>query len=154
MERIIENLNEMSFSLPENWVVSQDKYRLMNGQGFVNNENYISPEGKVLSLFEVQRDPDDFFEYYQSLVENYNEKQDSLELALQFSISVNGFSFPVYVLKGTKDPVIYIVQIFINCGDCLGCFMFNIDKFDEDKKKIISSNKIFKEVSQILRTIE
>lgn len=154
MERIIENLNEMSFSLPQGWLVSQDKYKLVNGQGFINNENYISPESKVVSLFEIQRDPDEFFEYYQSLVENYNAKQDALELAMQFSVAVNGFSFPVYVLKGTKEPIIYIVQIFINCGDCLGCFMFNIDKFFEDKKELMSRNKIFKEVSEILRTIE
>ncbi|MBO5394706.1 MAG: hypothetical protein J6A28_02240 [Clostridia bacterium] len=153
MKRVIENLNEMSFVLPEGWEVSTDQYRLLNGQGFINDENYISPEGKVVSLFEVQRDPDEFFEYYQSLVEGHNQK-DGLELALQFSISVNGFSFPVYVLKGLKEPVIYIVQIFINCGDCLGCFMFNIDNFVDDKKQIISKNNLFKEVSQILRTVE
>lgn len=154
MKRVIENLNEMSFDLPENWAVSQDKYQLINGQGFINNENYISPEGKVVSLFEIQRDPEEFFDSYQSLVESYNAKQDGLEFGLQFSISVNGFSFPVYILKGTKEPAIYIVQIFINCGDCLGCFMFNVENFFEDRKEIMSKNKIFKDVNQILRTIE
>lgn len=154
MKRVIDNLNEMSFDLPKGWVVSTDKYHLMNGQGFANNENYISPENKVLSLFEIQRDPDDFFDSYQNLVENFNEKQDNLVLAKQFAINVNDFSFPVYILKGTKEEIIYIVQIFINCGDCLGCFIFNIDNFDDDKKALLSKNKLFKQVGEILRTIE
>ena len=34
MKRIINSLNDMSFDLPAGWVVTDDKYYLMNGQGF------------------------------------------------------------------------------------------------------------------------
>ena len=154
MKRVIDDLNEMSFILPDGWEVSTDKYNLTNGQGFLNCENYISPEGRVVSLFEIQRDPDEFFEYYQSLTESYDEAKDSLSLAKQFAISVNEFNFPVYVLKCNQGETFFIVQIFINCGDCLACFMFNIENFDEDKKALLNKNAIFKQVGQILRTIE
>ena len=42
MNRVFEELNEMSFDLPEGWNVSTDKYNLMNGQGFINIENYTT----------------------------------------------------------------------------------------------------------------
>ncbi|MBQ8909089.1 MAG: hypothetical protein IJY90_02230 [Clostridia bacterium] len=154
MKRIIEDLNDMSFVLPDDWVVSTDKYQLSNGQGFINCENYISPDNKVVSLFQIQRDPDEFFEHYHNLVYSYNEKQDGLILAKQFSITVDEYIFPLYILKGVKGNPIYIVQIFINCGDCLGCFIFNIENFDEDKKALIVKNKIFKQVCDILRSIQ
>ena len=120
MERIIENLNEMSFTLPEGWVVSTDKYRLANGQGFFNNENYITPDGKVVSLFEVQRDPEDFYEYYQSLVEGYEAEKEGLELAMQFSISVNDF---INMQKGD------IIKLDTKMEDELNVFVGNIWKF-------------------------
>ena len=41
MKRTILTLNEMSFDLPEGWALSQDKYKLANGQGFINKENYL-----------------------------------------------------------------------------------------------------------------
>ena len=126
MKRIINSLNEMSFSLPEGWQVSKDKYNLINGQGFINKENYLSLEGEVISLFEVYRQPDEFFRYYQTLVENYDEKVNDVILYREFSIKFGDFSFPVYILQGTKQPTIYMVQVFINCGDKLGCFMFSM----------------------------
>jgi len=49
MKRVIDRLNNMSFSLPEGWKVTKDKYNLMNGQGFINNENYLSESGEVVS---------------------------------------------------------------------------------------------------------
>ena len=154
MKRVIDDLNEMSFIIPDDWVVAEDKYNLVNGQGFINCENYISAENKTLSLFQIQRDPDEFFQHYHNLVCNFNEKQDGLVLAKQFSINVNDFVFPVYIIKGTKETTIYIVEIFINCGDCLGCFIFNIKNFDDDKKKLIANNSLFKSVCDILRTVE
>lgn len=154
MNRIFEQLNEMSFDLPQGWQVSTDKYNLMNGQGFINIENYITSEDKVVSFFQVQRDPDEFFEHYHNLMLGYDEKKDGIEFVAQFPILVNDFEFPVYFLKATREKQIYIVQIFINCGDCLGCLIFNIDSYDEDKKKLLKNNKVFKEATMLLRTVE
>ena len=153
MRREIESLNEMSFELPQGWNVSKDKYNIVNGQGFINTENYISPDGEVLSLFEVQRDPDEFFEHFHNLVQNYNEKQDGIVLAKQFNLSVNDFSFPVYILKATKMDI-FIVHIFINCGDALGCFMFNIKNLYEKQKDTVAKDRLFSQVAKILRTVE
>lgn len=153
MKRIIEDLNEMSFDLPDGWKVSNDKYNLMNGQGFINCENYITSDNEVVSLFEIQREPDEFFESFHNLTINFNIKQDGLALAKQFSINVNGFSFPVYILHANRENK-YIVQIFINCGDCLGCLIFNINHFEEDKKALMNKNPLFKQVAQLLRTVE
>ena len=82
MKRIIETLNEMSFDLPEGWEVAQDRYNLSNGQGFINRENYLSRDGKVISLFELHRDPDEFFEYYQKLVESYSKVSDLITVCI------------------------------------------------------------------------
>jgi len=151
MKRIIEDLNEMSFELPNGWNVSNDKYNLVNGQGFINCENYITSNNEVVSLFEVQRDPDEFFENFHNLTLNFNKEQDGLELIKQFSINSNGFSFPVYILKAEREDK-YIVQIFINCGDCLGCLIFNIKQYED--KKTLMKNHLFKEVCQLLRSVE
>ena len=154
MKRILESLNEMSFDLPQGWKLCKDKYKLTNGQGFINTENYLSDDGKVISLFEIHREPDEFFDYFQNIAEGYNEKRDGMMLVKQFSISANDFSFPVYILKATKQENLFIVHVFVNCGDCLGCFIFNIDSLDDDNKKTISSNATFSAVSQILRTVQ
>ena len=154
MKRVIDTLNGMSFILPDGWKATTDKYNMMNGQGFINRENYLSDNGEVISLFEIHREPSEFFESYQSLVESYNEKVDSVVFEKEFSIKFGEFSFPVYILKGIKQPTIYIVQVFVNCGDKLGCFMFTMDNCIENNKEMISNNQTFASVTQILRTVQ
>ena len=75
MKRTISALNDMSFVLPEGWSVTTDKYNMPNGQGFINIENYLSNDGKVISFFAVQRDPIEFLESYSSLAQTYNERR-------------------------------------------------------------------------------
>lgn len=154
MKREFKTLNDMSFSLPEGWVVSSDKYNLENGQGFFNTENYISPNGKVISFFEIYQQGEDFIEGYKKLTSSYTQKRDKVVLERQFNIKLNGFSFPVFVLRGFGDKVIYNVQVFIDCGSKLGCLMFYIDNVYEDDKKTIASSPLFMEAIKILRTVE
>ena len=154
MKREIASLNNMSFELPDGWDVTLDQYKLPNGQGFINRENYLSKNGKVISLFELHRDPDEFLEYYQKLVENYNPKTDNLTLEKQFTLRFGEFEFPVYILKGEKENVIYILQAFVNCGDKLACFIINVDKVCENPKDMIKQNETFSALCKILRTVE
>lgn len=154
MKRVLDSLNDMAFDLPEGWSVTEDKYYLMNGQGFINKENYLSQNGKVISLFEIHRDPEEFFECYQKLVESYDEKKDDVLFEREFSLKFNGFDFPVYILKGTKKPTIYIVQVFVNCGDRLACFMISIDELCENNKDLVVNNETFSQLGKILRTIQ
>ena len=154
MRREIESLNHMSFDLPEDWGVSEDKYNIVNGQGFVNKENYLSQNGKVISLFAVYRHPVEFFDTYQELVENYDPKLDGMTLEREMTLKFNGFSFPTYILRGTREQTIYMVQVFVNCADRLACFMFSIDEYFEDSRELISKNQTFSAMAKILRTIE
>ncbi len=154
MRREIESLNNMSFDLPEDWGVSEDKYNIVNGQGFVNKENYLSQNGKVISLFAVYRHPVEFFDTYQELVENYDPKLDGMTLEREMTLKFNGFSFPTYILRGTREQTIYMVQVFVNCADRLACFMFSIDEYFEDSRELISKNQTFSAMAKILRTIE
>ena len=154
MKRTINTLNDMSFTLPEGWAVTADRYDLMNGQGFLNKENYLSQNGKVISLFEIHREPNEFFENYQALVKSFNEKNESVIFEREFILKFNGFSFPVFILKGIKQPIIYTVQVFVNCGDKLGCFMLTIDTLSEDNKELIANNEAFLELTKILRTVQ
>ena len=154
MKRIIDTLNEMSFDLPDGWQVTSDKYNIANGQGFLNKENYLSDDGRVISFFEIHRDPDDFFESYNSLTAKYNKLSDRFELEKQFSMKIGDFNFPVYVIKGYHEKLIYIVQVFINCGDCLGCFMITLTHFDDNIKKVIAESPLFSDLIKILRTVE
>lgn len=154
MKRIIDTLNEMSFHLPDDWSVSEDKYNIMNGQGFINKENYVSKSGKVISLFEIHRNPDEFFESYQQLVESYDEDRDAMVFEREFSVKANDFSFPVYILKGIKQPTFYLAQVFVNCGDCLACFMLTLDQYSTNNRELLSNNQAFSTLANILRTIE
>ena len=154
MHRVIDTLNEMSFDLPEGWNVTTDKYNLMNGQGFINKENYLSNYGKVISLFEIHRDPDEFFENYQSLLEKYDKVSDKFQFENQFMIKLGEFNFPMFVIKGYNEKLIYNVQVFINCGDCLGCFMITLDKIDDDLKKLASISPLFNDLIKILRSVQ
>lgn len=154
MKRVIKSLNNMSFNLPEGWDVSKDMYNITNGQGFINKENYLSKNGKVISLFAIFRDPDEFFENYQSLVENYSVTTDEFMLEKELSLKFGEFSFPVYIIKGLRENVIYTAQVFVNCGDCLGCFMFTLDQIADNSKELISKNQTFSALTDILRTIE
>ena len=144
----------MSFNLPEGWNVTKDIYNISNGQGFVNRENYLSIKGKVISLFEIHRDPDEFFENYQSLVESYTATTDAFVYEKDFSLKFGEFSFPVYIIKGVRDPIIYTAQVFVNCGDCLGCFMITLDTFSDNNKELIAKNPAFAALVEILRTVE
>ena len=154
MRRVIDTLNEMSFELPSDFAVTEDKYSLMNGQGFINKENYLSKDGKVISLFEINRDPEDFFEYYTTLVENYKNITYKFELEKILSLKFGEFNFPMYVIKGFRDKLIYVVQVFINCGDCLGCLMIVTNKFNSDVKKFAQEDPLFNSLIKILRTVE
>ncbi len=154
MKRVIDTLNDMSFDLPETYSVTEDKYSLMNGQGFINKENYLSKDGKVISLFEIHRDPDDFFEYYQTLVENYKTITDKFELEKIINLKLNEYIFPMFVIKGYRDKLIYVIQVFINCGNCLGCFIITLNKFNSDIKQLAKENVLFNDLIKILRTIE
>lgn len=154
MKRTIETLNEMSFDLPEGWAIVEDKYKLPNGQGFINRENYLSQDGRVISLFEIHRDPDDFFEYYQKLVEGYSRTTDMYELEKEITLKFGEFEFPIYITKGYREKVIHVLQAFINCGDRVACFMINIDKVYDDARKMIKENQTFADLVKILRTIE
>jgi len=102
MRRIILSLNEMSFELPKGWHVTKDRYKLSNGQGFINKENYLSESGRVISLFEIHREPDEFFESYQKLLDDYAHVTDSFTLEKQFTLRFNDFEFPAYIIKGVK----------------------------------------------------
>ena len=41
MKRVFDTLNDMSFVLPKDYKLTEDKYNLPNGQGFINKENYL-----------------------------------------------------------------------------------------------------------------
>lgn len=154
MKREFSTLNNMTFSLPKGWVISKDKYSLENGQGFFNTENYISPKNQVLSFFEIYQNGEEFINRYKNLTSSFSEKVDRFILEKQFNIRLNDFSFPVFILKGEQDRVIYNVQVFIDCGDKMGCLMFYIDSICEDDKDTISKNPLFMDVIKILRTVE
>ena len=154
MMRKIKTLNNMSFRLPNKWKPTTDRYNLMNGQGFVNTENYLSENGKVISLFEIYRNPEEFFENYQQLLENYDEKRDGIVFEREFLLKFGEYNFPVFILKGVKQPILYIVQVFVNCGDKLGCFIINLDNYYDDNKQIINNNQTFYALAEILRSIQ
>lgn len=154
MKRVIKSLNEMSFDLPEKYKLIDDKYHLNNGQGFINTENYLSTDGKVMSFFEIHRDPDEFIKYYTSLTKKYNTLTDKVELAKNFTLKVGGFKLPSFVIKGSDEKVMYIFQTFINCGDCMGCFMISLENYSDDIKEMIDSNPILQDLIEVLRTIE
>lgn len=154
MRRVIDTLNEMSFELPENYHVTTDRYDLVNGQGFYNRENYLSDDGKVISFFEIHRDPDEFIESYMALTESYKKLTDKFEIASQFNLKLGEYVFPTFVIKGYHDKLIYTMQVFINCGDCMGCFMITLNTFDPDIKSLLKKEKIFADLVKILRTVE
>ncbi len=154
MKRTIMTLNEMSFELPEGWYLTSDKYKLSNGQGFINKENYLSKSGRVISLFEVHRDPDEFFEAYQSLLDEYSQFTDSYILEKQFTLRFNDFEFPAYIIKGFNDRIIYTLQVFVNCGDCLACFMLTINSYSPNLKELVARDEAVRALTQILRTVE
>lgn len=153
MKRVFERLNEMSFVLPKGYSVSTDKYNLPNGQGFINTENYLSINGNVLSFFEIYRNANEFFESYDSV---YKDQAYSKNVKLEktFKLRLGEYVFPIYILNFENEKKLYTVQVFIDCGDCLGCIMFQIDKISSDLKTIISQNKIFQEVVKLLRSVE
>lgn len=154
MRRVIDTLNEMSFELPAGYHLTSDKYNLVNGQGFYNRENYLSDDGKVISFFELHRDPDEFFASYQELTKSYKKLTDKFELAGNFNLKLGEYVFPAFVIKGYHDKLIYTMQVFVNCGDCLGCFMITMDSYDSDIKKILKKERVFADLVKLLRTVE
>ena len=154
MKRIIRTLNEMSFDLPKGYQVSQDRYFLDNGQGFINRENYFSQEGRVISLFEVHRDPEEFYQSYQQLTEKYSVLTGKYEFIFFTNLRIKDFIFPLYVIRGFKDELFYTLQVFVNCGDCLGCFMITTKNFDSDIKAYLKKEPAFADLVKLLRTVE
>ncbi len=153
MERVIESLNEMSFALPEGWQLTNDIYSLPNGQGMTNKENYLSRKGEVISLFEVHRDPDEFFDYYDNFTKKLNLFSHKYILAGKTKIKLGEFIFPSYVIKDLDNNV-FTMQVFVNCGDCLAAFMIKLDKYYDNIKDTISHNHILGELIKLLRTVQ
>ena len=154
MKRVFDTLNDMSFVLPKDYKLTEDKYNLPNGQGFINKENYLSDKGQVISFFEVHRPREEFFESYNNLCHDSKMISQKYELEKNFNIRLGDFVFPVYIIKGFNQKLIHIVQIFIDCGDSMGVLMFNIDSVEDDVKDMIAKNKIFADAVKILRSVK
>ena len=99
MKRVFDTLNQMSFTLPKGYHLTDDKYTLPNGQGFINKENYLSDDGEVISFFELHRSKDEFFESYDSLCKDAKTLSQKYELEKNFSIRLGDFVFPVYIIR-------------------------------------------------------
>ena len=153
MRRTIESLNEMSFDLPEDFSLTTDKYSLENGQGFINTENYLSQTAGVISLFEVHRDPEEFFFFFFSLMKDLTKVTGKSELKEQLKLKVGDFVFPTYVIKGFSGKVIYTIQIFVNCGDCLACFMITLDQY-KNFKTTMKESPLLSALVKLLRSVE
>jgi hypothetical protein len=108
----------------------------------------------VISLFEINRDPDEFFESYQSLIDEYSLITDKFGLARQFVLSFNDFEFLTYIIKGYGEKPLYSLQTFINCGDKVACFMITLDYYSENVKYMIANDETFSALAKILRTIQ
>lgn len=154
MKRTIDTLNEMSFILPEGYTLVHDTYKLANGQGFINLENYLSQNGKVISLFEVHRDPDEFFASYEALTNDLNKLDKNYQLEKNIKLTLGDFVFPTYIIKGLAGEIIYTVQVFVNCGDCLGCFMITLNDYCGNFKEAIKTDEQLIALVKLLRTIE
>lgn len=154
MKRVFDTLNQMSFILPQGYHLTNDKYILPNGQGFINRENYLSDDGNVISFFELHRTKDEFFESYNNLCKDAKTLSRKYELEKNFSIRLEDFIFPVYIIKGFDQKLIHVVQIFIDCGDCMGVLMFNIGDSSGEVKQMIANNKIFQDAVKILRSVK
>ena len=152
VERKIRSLNNLMFLLPSGYVKSDDKYNLGNGQGFINCENYFGENG-VISLFEIHRDPDEFFEYYHSMMENTSEEKDEFFMFGYYSLKANNFVIPLYAIK-SKSKGFFTIQAFVNCANSVACFMITSDKWDKDLKVNLSSHKLFGDLVKILRTVQ
>lgn len=144
----------MSFELPQGWNKSKDIYSLPNGQGMVNIENYLSDQGEVISLFAVERDPDEFLQSYNRVAKNLDNITGKFSVLRCPSIKYNGFIFPVYIISGHGDKNLLMVQVFVNCGDCLGCFMTNIHKFNGSFNEAIKTEHVLGQLVKILKSIE
>lgn len=157
MREILPQLNEMSFQLPPKWEKSKDIYSLPNGQGMINIVNYISDKG-VISLFAIRRDPDEFLQSYDRSVDTMDKVTGMYDLIKCPEIECNGFVFPVYIVKGTAGRAqpqnLVMMQVFVNCGDCLGCFMVNVPSFSGSVQAQMKKNPLLVELGKILETIE
>ena len=154
MRQVIAQLNDMSFILPKGWGKTKDVYELPNGQGMTNIENYLSLDGDVISLFAVKRDPDEFFESYDRVAKNLDNVTGKYNLIDCPSIKANGFVFPCYIIRGHGEKPLLTFQAFCNCGDCLACFMVNINEFNGNLTEAINSQRVLGELVKILKTIE
>ena len=154
MQRTIESLNGLSFILPEGYTVVEEK-NIFNGEKtFLHKENYISKEMKVISFFEIHKNPEEFFNSYLAETENYNAETDMSELKQHFNFQVADKSFPAFVIKNLKPNLMYILQVFIDCGDdCLGCFSINMDRWNDDINALANDNKLLGDLVKILGTI-
>lgn len=154
MKRVFDTLNSMSFILPKDYHLTSDKYFLPNGQGFINTENYLSDKGNVISFFEIHRNNDEFFENYDNFCKDSKLLSKKFELYEKYKLRLGDYVFPIYIVKGFNEKLLYVVQVFIDCGDCLGCLMFKIEKVDEELKKMVFENQIFSDVIKILRSVK
>ena len=153
MKRKFDDLNEMQFTLPEDWKVSGDVYSLPNGQGMINKENYLSKDGDVISFFAVHRDPDDFFGYYDNFLDNLSRLSQKYQLVGKYNIRLGDFVFPTYIIKGIENEF-YSFQTFVNCADCLGCFMVSLKSYDGNFKAALKEEKVLVALVEVLRSVE
>lgn len=154
MREVVAELNEMSFELPKGWGKTKDLYDLPNGQGMTNIQNYLSDKGEVISLFVIRREPEEFFESYDRVAKNIDNVTGKYNLISCPSIKANGFIFPIYIIRGHGEKPLITVQVFCNCGDCLACFMVNIDEYHGNLTEAIKSQHVLGELVKILKTIE
>ena len=154
MKRTIESLNGLSFSLPVGYRVVREKYFSQNDTGLFHKENYVSKDMKVISFFEVHQNADLFLKKYALLSQDNQIDGDNQEYKKQVKFNVDGNDFPAFVIKTFHQKLVYVFQVFVKCDDGLGCFMINLDRWNDDIELLAKDSQLLNDLLTILRTIK
>ena len=154
MKRTIESLNGLSFSLPVGYKVVREKYFSQNDMGLFHKENYVSKDMKVISFFEINQNADLFLEKYGNLTCDKQNDGENQEVKKQVSLNIDGRDFTAFVIKTFHQKLIYIFQVFVKCDDGLGCFMINLDRWNDDIVQLAKDNQLLDDLLSVLRSIK
>lgn len=135
----------ITFQLPCGWKATKEKYKIENDQKLRNIKNFITPTGKVVSLFVMDAPGEDGIKIMDNMIRDYKDITPNLYLMMYAKLKIKEKDYYVYIVGDKINKSIMAQANFILNGLAFS-FIFEVDEYAPKISEIIQKDNTMKDV--------
>lgn len=140
----------ITFRLPCGWKATKEKYKIENDQKLRNIKNFITPVGKVVSLFVMDTPGEDGIRIMDNMIRDYKKITDNLYLIMYSKLKIKEKNYYIYIVGDKVNKTIMAHANFILNGLAFS-FIFEIDEYVPKMSELIQKDYIMKDVIEFFK---